>query len=379
MGWTEHVALPQAEPEPEPEPEVVYLDVARAPRPTLADDGELHPRAKDVAFSGAPRGPVEPPAERLRLDKDRLLGFEGIQLAGAAALTVMFAWIAVTGILSIGDHGILGSMLIGTSAALCVAIPVAMRVVRRIQARTEFWAFWCASRGYEPGHATGPGKILPELLSRSPLLGPLEGRAFEFVARRTMLERRESIVGIELRTLDSGPGTQPGDAPASCRFAFVVMPMPEQAAHRWQGASIRGDHHSTRPIMLRAMLGPLLPASIPDCRVHLAAGAEQDPAMLQRLVDARLDRYIAAHPMDIDMAGELLVVTRDCDDPLHEEFLDDLCRDALLIHELLVAEHELPTQATPEESVAMPLDDEPVVDRTREGWGGGDAQYYEAA
>ena len=201
---------------------------------------------------------------------------------------------------------------------------------------------------------------------------------FEHVARRRLADRREAIIGSLLRVVpDADPGEARYATPETVRLGFVVMPMPEVAADRWKGASIRADHHARRPPMHRAMLGPLVAASIPECRAHLAATADQDPGMLARLVDQRLELYLAEHPMDSDIVGDLLVVIRD-GAPDDADTLDELCRDALLLHELLVAEHEIPTETTP--LVARPRnDDEPFIDLTREGWGEGDAQQYEAA
>lgn len=377
VAWTEHLALPDPEPE---EAEVVYLDVARAPKPVRSDDGELHPRAKDIAFEGSLRGPVERPAQRLKLTKDALVSLQGAQLLGALAIFVLGATIAARSTMDPSGH--FGGIKAGLSLSIGVLALVAIRIIRRIQARHDFWLFWAATRGFEPGRAEGEGRILPGVLMRSPLLGPMEGRIFELVAKRRMVGR-DVVVGTMLRALDVDPSLDPDDARyatrEAVRYAFAIAPMPEPAAARWKGASIRADHHAQRPLQLRSMLGPLTPAAIPECRAHLAAAPEQDPGMLQRLVDPRLERYIAEHPMDVDIVDELLVITREGEgDPFCEDFLDDLARDALLLHELLVAEHELPKQAEPEFEHAAPADDEPVVDRTREGWGEQE-QYYDAA
>lgn len=375
IAWTEHVALP--EPDPEPEPEIAYLDVARAPVAQKVDDGELHPRAREIVFEGAARGPVESPRERLRVSLDTLLSLQGAQLAGAFALTALSWWIVVTGVMHLGG-GMLTGVKIGVFFALGVLVPVAARIARRAIAHSEFWWHWCASRGFEPGPAEGPGAVLPKLLARSPLLGDMHGRVFERAARRRTLAR-EVTIGVLLRVL---PHTDPDAHPLSTndtsRVAFAVMPMPEQAAARWKGASIRADHLAARPLHLRAMLGALVPPAIPECRAHLTATPEQDPSMLQRLVSPRVERYLAAHPMDVDIIDDLLVVTRD-GDPYDADLLDDLVRDTLVLHELLVAEHELPQEVAPEPSVAMPPENEPTIDLTREGWGEGDAQMYEAA
>jgi hypothetical protein len=377
VAWTQHVALP----EEEPEADVVFLDVARAPIAQKIDDGELHPRARDDVFAGAVRGPIAPPRERLRINGSVLLSLQGAQLAGAAALTLLSWWIVVNGFLHMG--GMWTGVRVGVFAALGVLIPVTIRISRRAFARSEFWWHWCATRGFEPGAAEGPGRVLPKLLGRSPLLGATEGRVFEHVARRR-IAGREAAIGVLLRVLplDGDPDTSPLSTRDTCRFAFMVMPMPEQAAARWKGASIRADHHATRPMHLRALLGALVPAAIPECRAHLASAPEQDPAMLQRLVDSRLERYLATHPLDVDIVDDLLVVTRD-GDPYDHDLLDELARDTLVLHELLVAEHELPQVAEPESSIAMPPEDEPAIDPSREGWGegnvDGDSQYREAA
>ncbi len=215
---------------------------------------------------------------------------------------------------------------------------------------------------------------MPRLLDRSPLIGGLANRHFEHVARRK-LAGREAIVGSLLRTAVAELGAQA----AHFRTGIVVMTMPEQAASRWKGASIRADHSARRPIVMRAMLGGLIAPGFAECRAHLAATPEQDQRMLHLLVDARLDAYLAEHPMDVDIVGDLLVVTRD-GAPDDMETLDELCRDALLLHELLVAQHELSVEADPRG--AMPPDAEPVIDLDRDGWGeggGGDVQYHEAA
>jgi hypothetical protein len=381
--WTEHVAVPEPEPEPEPA-NVVYLGAAHAPSVQNVDDGQLHPRPKDVAFEGSPRGPVETPAERLRLTPDSLLSLQGSQLLGAGALMLLCAWLVVEGILNPGGIGT--GIRVGAAAVLGALVPIAIRVLRRHLARREFWLFWSASRGFEPERADGPGRFLPRLLSRSPLLGPEEGRVFEFLSSRRMLGR-EAIVGTMLRMVEPDPTDDEIDEDERryatrevVRLAFALLAIPEPAAARWKaGASIRADHHATRPLALRSMLGPLVPSPLLECRAHLAAAPEQDPVLLQRLFDERLERYVAEHPMDIDIIDQLLVVTRE-GDPFCEHMLDELARDALLLHELLVAEHELPAATDDEPAPAfIPPQDEPVVDRTREGWGDGDAQQYEAA
>jgi hypothetical protein len=376
VGWTEHVALPEDDEADDGAGGATegWIDVAAAATPVLQDDGRLRPRTKDVVFQGAPRGSVPTPEER-GLDRDSLIGLLGMQLLGVAVLTLTFAYVAITSTLSPTGQG--RGIVVGIALELGVLLPVLMRIVLRTQARTMFWLHWCASRGFEPGVAEGPGQILPKLIGRSPLLGRTEERVFEHVARRRLADRREAIIGCLLRVVpDADPGEARYATPRTVRIGFVVMPMPAIAADRWKGASIRADHGARRPPMHRAMLGPLVAASIPECRAHLAATPEQDPGMLARLVDERLEPYLAEHPMDIDIVGDLLVVTRD-GAPDDADTLDELCRDALLLHELLVAEHEIPAEATP--LVAMPRDDEPVIDLTREGWGEGDAQHYEAA
>jgi hypothetical protein len=361
VGWTEHLGLPEAD---EPDADAAgaddgWLAISIPKKPVREDDGLLHPRAKDVVFRGSPRGSVPTPGER-GIDRDELLGLQGLQLLGAATLTLTCAWVAITSTLTPSGQG--RGIVVGIAVGLGVFLPVLMRIVVRTRARTMFWLHWCASRGFEPGVADGPGRILPKRLGRSPLLGRTEEHVFEHVARRRLADRREAIIGSLLRV---APDTDPDKAryvtPATVRFGFVVMLMPEIAADRWKGASIRADHHARRPPMHRAMLGPLVAASIPECRAHLAATAEQDPGMLARLVD---------------LVGDLLVVTRD-GAPDDADTLDELCRDALLLHELLVAEHELPAETKP--LVAMPHEDEPVIDLTREGWSDGDARHHEAA
>lgn len=372
-GWTEHVALP--EPEPEPEPQVAYLDVARAPRVQRPSDGELHPRGKGEVFAGALRGHVPTPTERLGITREGLASPEGLQLLGAGAVTLLCWWLAIRGFLDPGGAGT--GVRVGIAMSVGVLVPTIVRTMRHAQARSAFWWHWCASRGFEPGRATGAGRILPKLLSRSPLLGSTDDRVFEHVARRTLVGR-EAIVGSMLRVLPRAADDDPAATRSTCRFGVVVMPMPEQAAARWQGASIRGDHGARRPLHLRAMLGALVASNVPDCRAHLAAAPGQDPSMLQRLVDASFERYLADHPMDVDVVGDLLVVTRD-GDPFSEDLLDELCRDALVVHELLVAQHEVPRPAQDAVPAAVPQEDEPVIDLTRDGWGDGEAQQYRAA
>ncbi len=374
MGWTEHVALPEPEPEPE-EAEVYYLDAPKLEKPTLADDGLLHPRSKDLVFEGSPRGAVETPAERARLTVEKLMGLEGAQLAGAVAVTLLCWFTAIQSILHPGGYGT--GIKLGLGVSLGILIPLSIRILMKVQARTAFWYHWCASRGFEPGAADSPGKILPGLLDRSPLIGGLSDRTFEHVARRKVVGR-ETIVGSLLRRAELPPDAEYGEQPTFWRMGIAVMPMPEAAAARWKGASIRADHYAQRPILLRAMIGGLIAPGFAECRAHLATNPEQDPRMLQLLVDTRMDQYLAERPMDVDIIGDLLVVTRD-GAPDAMETLDELVRDTLLLHELLVAEHELPV-VVEEPKVAMPPSDEPVIDLTREGWGeGDDVQYYEAA
>ncbi len=378
--------MPQAEPEPAAEAvqvdeseqfaNVYPMDAFRLEKPTLADDGMLHPRGKDIVFAGSPRGPVAPPAERTKPSKDELMGLLGAQLAGAAAVTLLAWWIAIQAILH--PSGGWNGAEIGGGIGFGILIPVAIIVLRSHGGRTSFWWHWCASRGFEPGAADGPGKVVPGLLDRSPLIGGLSGRHFEHVAVRKLAGEREAVVGSLLRLAALGADAEYGDLPEPWRIGVVIMPMPEQAANRWKGASIRADHYARRPIVMRAMLGGLIAPGFAECRAHIAAEPEQDQRALQALVDPRMNAYLADHPMDVDIVGDLLVVTRD-GAPDDAETLDDLCRDALLLHELLVPAHEL-ARPTEHSSVAMPRDDEPVVDLTREGWGGGDdVQYYEAA
>lgn len=372
MGWTEHVALPEPEPE---EAEVFYLDAPRLEKPTLADDGLLHPRSKDVVFEGAPRGAVETPEQRARLTVEKLTSLEGAQLAGAAAVTLLCWFTAIQAILNPGGYGT--GIKLGLGVSLGILIPLAVRILIRVQARTAFWYHWCASRGFEPGAADGPDRILPGLLDRSPLVGRLSDRTFERVARRRVVGR-EAIVGSLLRRAELPPDAEFGEQPTFWRMGVAVMPMPEPAAARWKGASIRADHYAQRPILLRAMIGGLIAPGFAECRAHIATDPEQDQRMLQLLVDTRMDQYLAEHPMDVDIIGDLLVVTRD-GAPDDMDSLDELVRDSLLLHELLVAEHEMPV-VVDEPKVAMPPDEEPVIDLTREGWGeGDDVQRYEAA
>jgi hypothetical protein len=358
VGWTEHVALPEPEPEVEQNP---YL-VPRTPE--QVDDGLLHPHAREVVFSNATRGSVPSLAERSKITGESITGLRGIQVAGAAAFTLMCAFIAV--------HGLLGKAgwLPGIAAGVAVLLPFFVRAIIAVQLRNEFWWHWCASRGFEPGAGQGPGNLLPGNLNRSPLIGPMETRHVELAARR-LLCGREAIVGCLLRVMPPAEDADPKSTPTYYRTMFVVMPMPEVAAARWQGASIRADHHAQRPLSMRAMLGALAPSGVPDARSHVSAVEGQDPHLLHRLVDARLEQYLQEHPIDVDIVGELLVVTQD-GEPCEADPLDDLCRSALLIHELLVAEHEVPEvveDLPPVDTVARPDGDQPVVDLSREGWG----------
>ena len=347
---------------PEPEPEVAANPYMVPREAGTVDDGQLHPRPRDVAFAGAPRGSVLALPDRRRITKDSIGGLRTMQVGGAAAFTLLCWFIAVTGIL--GD----GSWSVGACIVLGALVPVLTRAVIHAQLRCEFWDEWCLSRGFAGGAANGPGKLLPSNLNRSPLIGPLESRHFELVARRRMCGR-EAVVGCILRVLPPADDLDPATTPTYHRAMFVVMPIPEIAAARWAGVSIRADHHARRPLLHRAMLGTLVASGVPDARAHVAAVAEQDQHVLHRLVDARLDQYLADHPMDVDIVGDLLVVTRD-GAPEEADVLDELCRDALLLHEQLVAEHELPhVEEAPETVVAVPDEDRPVVDTEREGWG----------
>lgn len=359
VGWTEHVALPEPESEPEPEPQPNLYLVPRTQQPERPDDGQLHPRTRDAAFANAARGPVTPLAERSRITSDSITSLRGLQVAGALAFTILCWYLAVRGIL--GD----GSYRVGLFVWLGVLVPLLTRAVVQVQLRTEFWWQWCVSRGFDPGAADGPGRILPGGLNRSPLFGPLETRVIEQAARRRMCGR-EAIVGCMLRLV---PPTGEEDAlatPGMHRASFVVMPIPEVAAARWVGASIRADHHARRPLLHRAMIGALVASGVPDARSHLTAAPGQDQQLLHRVVDARLEQYLQQRPMDVDIVEDLLVVTRD-GAPADGDLLDELCRDALLLHELLVAEHELPVEEP--EPVEVPDEEEPVIDLTRAGWG----------
>ncbi|MCW2924581.1 MAG: hypothetical protein JWM98_1985 [Thermoleophilia bacterium] len=367
MGWTEHVSVPEPE-VPEAVDNVHYLPVAAvATAATRVDDGLLHPRAREEVFRGSPRGPVPPVADRIVPDRDDLIGLVGLQLLGAATYTLLSAWLAVQGLL---HHG---GWRVGLFLPMAVLLPLVVKAVLHTRARVGFWHHWCASRGFEPGSATEGGAMLPAGLDRSPLMGPSEERVVEFVGRRT-LHDREAFVGSLLRLAPRSEGTDERAVPSGMwRASFVVMPLPEVVAARWPGASIRADHHANRPLPLRAMAGALVPNAAPEGRSHLAAAVEQDPHGLQRLVDPRLEQYLAERPMDIDIVGDLLVVVRD-GAPGEDEAMDELCRDALVLHELLVAEHEVsqPVAAAPANAprVALPpeQDDEPVIDLTREGW-----------
>lgn len=338
---------------------------AAQPIRAVVDDGRLHPRPKDAVFAGAPRGPVAAPDERQRIDRDTLLGLQGAQLLGAAAVTLLACWIVIRAVLAVEPGATLGVALV-----VAVLVPPTMRGIRRVQAESEFWHAWRGSRGFEHVES-GPGPDrLPTQVTRSPLLGGAPGCVVVHAARRTILER-ETFVGVALR-MDASVGS---DEPTP--LAFVVMPLPPVAATRWPaGASIRADHHASRSPAFRAMLGPITPAAFADCRAHLAAAPDQDPAPLQQLVDPGLDDYLAGHPIDADVVSGLLVVTRD-GDPWRDEHLDELVRDSLVLHELLVPARELPVATMPASASAP--EPEPVVDRSREGWGEGDAQQYRAA
>ena len=122
---------------------------------------------------------------------------------------------------------------------------------------------------------------------------------------------------------------------------------------------------------MRAMLSALAPSNVPGAAAHLSVVEGQDPHLLHRVVDARLEQLLAEHPIDIDLVGDLLVVMED-GEPGECDRLDELCRVALLVHELVVAEHAVPEEVVeepPPSAVAMPDGDQPLVDRSRDGWG----------
>jgi hypothetical protein len=358
VGWTEHLSMP----EPEPEVEVNPYLVPRVAEEV--DDGLLHPRSRELVFSDAPRGSVSSLAERSKITTDSLTSLRGMQVAGAAAFTLMCAFIAVHGVL--GD----GGLIPGVCAGLAVLVPFFTRAIIQVQLRNEFWWHWCATRGFDPAFGKDPGKLLPANLNRSPLIGSMETRVIEFAARRRLC-RREAVVGRLLRIMPPAEDIDPLTTPTYYRAMYVVMPMPEIAAARWVGASIRADHQAQRPLSLRAMLGALAPSGIADATSHLSIAEGQDPHLVQRVVDARLEQYLKEHPIDVDIVGDLLVVTQD-GSPGEADPLDELCRSALLLHELLVAEHEVPEvddELEPVSAVAHPDDDQPVVDMSRGGWG----------
>jgi hypothetical protein len=358
LGWTEHVALPEPEPEEE---EVGYLAVARTERPVLADDGLLHPRSKDVVFAGAIRGSVTPLAERYKVRAESLMTLRGAQAAGAAAMTLLCWWI----VLHAAPHG-LGAVG-GACLVLGVLIPLVTRALLRVQVRLEFWWHWCATRGLEILDPKADARRLPISIARSPLVGASEQRVVELLATRKLANQRTAFVGSLLRTTQPGGEEDPASTVRVDRLSFVVMPIPETAAARWAGASIRADHGAVRPIVQRATVGALLATGVPGALAHVAAAPDQDPRAVVALADGRLEQFLVEHPVDVDIVSDVLVVTRD-GAPTEADPIDDLCRTALLLHELLVAEHELPVELEPVQAVAMPSDDEPVIDLTREGW-----------
>jgi hypothetical protein len=324
------------------------------------DDGQLHLHPRDKVFADAPRGPVQPLAERSKITTESLTSARGIQVAGAGAFTLMFLFIALRGILD------WGGWIAGTCLVLGLLLPFAMKAIVQTQLRGEFWLSWCFSRGFEVGVGEGPGGLLPKNLNRSPLIGPMESRVVEFAGRRKLFGR-EAIAGCLLRTLPPAEDADPLSAPSVYRMTFVVMPMPKIAADRWEGASIRADHHARRPLSMRAMLSALAPSNVPGAAAHLSVVEGQDPHLLHRVVDARLEQLLAEHPIDIDLVGDLLVVMED-GEPGECDRLDELCRVALLV----VAEHEVPEEVVeepPPSAVAMPDGDQPLVDRSRDGWG----------
>jgi hypothetical protein len=355
-AWTEHVSLPEPEPEVAANPYLVPRTAEQV------DDGLLHLHSRDVVFADAPRGAVQPLAERSKITQESLTSLRAVQVAGGLALSVMFLFIAVRGILHFGGW------LAGASLVLGLLVPFALKAIVQVQLRNEFWWQWCFSRGFEAGVGEGPGGLLPKNLNRSPLLGSLDSRVVELAARR-LLCRREAIIGCLLRTLPPAEDADPLSTPSLHRTTFVVMPIPEVAASRWAGASIRADHHARRPLSMRAMLGALAPSGVPGAAAHLSIVEGQDPHLLHRIVDARLEQVLVDHPIDVDFVEDLLVVTQD-GEPTDGDSLDDLCRVALLLHELVVAEHEVPEPEVEEPApFAVPDDDQPVVDLSRAGWG----------
>jgi hypothetical protein len=355
--------------EEESEPEVVYLEVARAAKAQLADDGLLHPRSREETFAGAPRGPVTPLAERRRPKLEALFSLRGAQVAGPAAIVLLCVWVAVRSV----PHG--GGAVPGAMLALAVLIPFVVRAVIHEQLRTEFWWQVAATRGFELRDPRPAARSLPIGVAASPLFGPLQERVVEHLLVRHLADRREAFLGTVARVVPTevlGGAVETTDVH---RFTFVAMPLHELAGARWPGASIRADHLAQRPLLHRAMLGPLMATGVAGAAAHVGAAATQDPRLLAALADARLEQFLAEHPADIDLVAGMLVVVRD-GAAGDIESIEDLCRTALLVHELVVAEHEVPQVVKPEPVVAMPPEDEPVIDLTREGWSEGFSEGY---
>ena len=82
---------------------------------------------------------------------------------------------------------------------------------------------------------------------------------------------------------------------------------------------------------MRALLGPLVSGAAPGGRAHIGAAATQHPARVTMLADHRLENYLAARPFDSDIIGSDLIVVRE-GRAADAEQLDELCRDALLLH-----------------------------------------------
>ncbi|MCW2928176.1 MAG: hypothetical protein JWM86_2144 [Thermoleophilia bacterium] len=392
LGWTEHVAAggDEGEHADDEVEEVAYIEVARAAKVTLVDDGELHARPREQVFAGSLRGSVPTIAERLRLDADTLLGLRGIQLAGAAALTLFFGWLGTHGLLGDGG-GSLPGLLIWMGAAL----PVATWLTMREQSRQEWWTHWCVSRGFTPGDARGSDSIVPTGLASAPLVGPAERCVVERIATRELCGRRAVLA--TLLHLTPPVGVDPDDAvdarrtPVVHRTTCIALELSEAATARWPGACIRADHLARRPMALRSMLGALLPRpAVTGAHAHVSADPAQAHHLVTTLADDRLERYLAAHPLDADLVGGWLVVTRDGLLETNED-LEELCRDALVLHELVVPEHELPAareaaaQAARDEQMRAQAEREAARDAAeRAAWmtaeqQGDDGQQYAAA
>lgn len=347
------------------------LSVACAPSVERKLDGELHPQPKDIVFLGSPRGFVEPPSQRLGYSLETFLSLQGAQFGGALALSLLCAYVVFRNMLH--PSGLVGGIITGTALFLIVAIFLAVRTFRTRHAQKEFISSWSASRGFTLFSASSDQARLPSDLSRSPLIGPAKSHVFEHLVQRNLADRRAATLGILVRRVDAD-----SDDPSSrycafqshdaIRLALIAMALPSSIAARWAGASIRADHQSSSPPLHRAMVGPLVASTVANGYSHLAVCDGQDTNMLTQLYDERLDRYISTHPLDADIIGDLLVITRS-GDPFRDDFLDDLVRDALVLHELLVPEHELLTENAQTPSVAHPEEhDAPTVDRSRQGW-----------